>query len=53
MFKMGIVNGINRTLDTRKKATLIGQINDPNSRIAKLLKTYWLMMNMVNHYLKV
>jgi len=38
MFKMGIVNGINRTLDTRKKATLIGQINDPNSRIAKLLK---------------
>ena len=38
MFKMGIVNGINRTLDTRKKATLIGQINDPDHRIAKNIK---------------
>ena len=29
---------LNRVLDTRKKATLIGQINDPNSKIAKILK---------------
>ena len=38
MFKMGIVNGINRTLDTRKKATLIGQINDPNIELHKILR---------------
>ena len=28
MFKMGVVNGINRILDTRKKSTLISQINN-------------------------
>ncbi len=38
MFKMGIVNGLNRTLDTRKKSTLISQINDPNHKIHKILR---------------
>lgn len=38
MFKMGVVNGINRTLDTRKKATLIRQINDPDHKVHKILR---------------
>ena len=38
MFKMGVVNGLNRVLDTRKKATLIRQINDPDHKIHKILR---------------
>ena len=38
MFKMGIVNGLNRILDTRKKSTLIKQINDPDHKIHKILR---------------
>ena len=38
MFKMGVVNGINRILDTRKKSTLISQINNPDHKIHKILK---------------
>ena len=38
MFKMGVVNGLNRILDTRKKSTLIKQINDPDHKIHKILR---------------
>ena len=38
MFKMGIVNGINRALDSRKKSAVLRDINDPGKKINQILR---------------